>query len=202
MSGPRFSITPARFVEDDRAGLSHHRVLGAMGRHAKADGWLRVKQGTLGTAINLSRQTVNSVLADLVAWGYVEKRETDATGRAIYYRIMFDNVPPPAVDDGADDFAPAVDNPASAMPTCQAALTGPAADLSSALDTRCKPLGLTPGVGPVPTQNDYSLTPTSNDTLPLPPPSPAPPPPRPRQTAARRAPGRSVPRRSWRLWQR
>jgi hypothetical protein len=175
-TGPRFSITPARFVEDARATLSHYRVLNALGRHAKANGWLRVKQQTLGTAIGLSRRTVNTTLADLVEWGYVEKRESDSTGRAIFYRILFDTLPPPSdgIDADGDDFAPAPDTP-PAPSTCEPGLTGrenKASDVRSQLHTRCEVQSFTPGVKTHFTHNDYSLTPTLNVSPPLPPPTP------------------------------
>ena len=102
---PRYSIIRGDFPEDPRATLVHFRVYTLIGRHTDSDGWCRLKQLAIGEAIGYSRKTVNAAIADLVAWGYVEKCAQDATGRAIWYRTVMDRpaTPPTAVPDDADE---------------------------------------------------------------------------------------------------
>lgn len=100
MSGPRYSIIRGDFPSDPRAELPHFRVYTLIGRHTDTDGWCRLKQINIASEIGYSRKTVNLAIADLVAWGYVEKRAHDATGRAIWYRTIMDApAPPPAASD-------------------------------------------------------------------------------------------------------
>lgn len=103
MTGPRYSIIPGDFAADVRADVAHFRVLNLIGRHTDENGWCRLKQITIGATVGLTRETVNRKLKDLVAWGYVEKRASDATGRAIYYRTIMDRGGVPALCDGDFD---------------------------------------------------------------------------------------------------
>jgi hypothetical protein len=103
MSGPRYSIIPGDFAEDARADVNHFRVINLIGRHTNSHGWCRLKQGNMATALGLTRETVNRKLADLVLWGYVEKRAIDATGRAIFYRTVMDRHAPPTLSADDDD---------------------------------------------------------------------------------------------------
>lgn len=87
---PRYSIIPGRFVEDARPDVNHFRVLTKIGTHTDEEGWCKLKQITIANAIDCTRETVNRKLKDLVEWGYVEKDDTDGTGRAIKYRVLID----------------------------------------------------------------------------------------------------------------
>lgn len=103
MAGPRYSIIPGDFALDQRADVSHFRVLNLIGRHTDQAGWCRLKQLTIGEQVGLTRETVNRKLRELVEWGYVEKRAHDATGRAIWYRTIMDRGAPPAGQVADDD---------------------------------------------------------------------------------------------------
>lgn len=167
MTKPRYSIIPGDFAEEARADVGHFRVLNLIGRHTDSHGWCRLKQINIADAVGLSRETVCRKLRDLVAWGYVEKRSQDATGRAIFYRTIMDRHHPPPVADGDDDgehddtidqgpdSRPGPVSRASHVgynqsvelhPTCDAGVT-------SGVTHR-----ITPGVTPAITHNDSSLT--------------------------------------------
>ncbi len=171
MSQQRYSIIPGDFAEDARADVGHFRVLNLIGRHTDRHGWCRLKQITIGEAVGLTRETVCRKLKDLVAWGYVEKRAQDATGRAIYYRTIMDRPQPlPAIGDEADDeFAGDADNDVGegcetsprrvsdgshVTGTCEPGVTsGVSAKITSGVTP-----AVTSGVTPAITQNDPSLT--------------------------------------------
>lgn len=88
MSGPRYSIIPRRFFEDPRPALSHTKVIGVLGTHSNETGWCRLKQRTISDSSTLARETVNRAIADLIEWGYVEKK--DVKGRSSAYRVLMD----------------------------------------------------------------------------------------------------------------
>ena len=109
---PRYSIVPGDFVDDDRPKLAHVRVLLALGRRTNRAGWCVINQGKLAAHMGLARGTVNAAIADLVTWGYVEKRSQQQTKRALcHYRVLLDRAVPEAdpddgiggEDDGEDD---------------------------------------------------------------------------------------------------
>lgn len=105
MARPRYSIIPGDFATDSRADVAHFRVLNHLGSHTDGDGWCRLKQVTIGDACGMTRETVNRKLRDLVEWGYVERHAEDATGRAIWYRVLMDRHRPQPVPatDAADE---------------------------------------------------------------------------------------------------
>lgn len=150
MSGPRYSIIRGDFPSDPRAELPHFRVYTLIGRHTDTDGWCRLKQITIAYEIGYSRKTVNLAIADLVAWGYVEKRATDATGRAIWYRTIMDApAPPPAASDDEETDCETGSGPVTS--TLQVAPT-------------CNLQEVTPGV----TIRGNTERPLLNDSYPLP----------------------------------
>ncbi len=181
--GPRLSIIPGRFVEDPRPGLNHYKVLNALGRYTDDEGWCRVKQGTIGEHVGLSRERVCRKLSDLVAWGYVAKHDEDGSGRAIWYRVLLDGGPPPTSAEPrkgpaapAEPVTPASQVDTSNTSTCDATR-----------HTRCDALGVTPGVTPAVT----TVTTLLNDpSQRLSPPTPSP------DTAAPRPPRQSRRRRA------
>ncbi len=89
MSGPRYSIIPQRFFKDARPHLSHTKVIGVLGTHSNETGWCRLKQRSISDSSALARETVNRAIADLIEWGYVEKR--DVKGRSSAYRLLMDS---------------------------------------------------------------------------------------------------------------
>lgn len=193
MSGPRYSITPGDFATDMRADVNHFRVLNLLGTHTDNAGWCRLKQLHMATSLGLSRCTVNRKLGDLAAWGYIERHAEDATGRAIWYRVLMDRhrpaLPPP--DDTPDEpdlFSHA--NGSSGGPSDAAAMPDAHGDepengpVATSLHVGCNssdPAGpvapaatpgvarrATSGVAPAATHNDPSL----NDLSSPPPSSP------------------------------
>lgn len=156
---PRLSIIRGDFPEDQRADVGHFRVYTLIGRHTDAHGWCRLKQITIGNEVGLSRKTVNLKLRDLVEWGYVEKRETDATGRAIWYRTILDGpAPPPAVADDEPEAR------ASEASNENAPVTG-ALQVGCNTEATCNRHRVTPGV----TTRGNTERPLLNDSPPLPP---------------------------------
>lgn len=105
MANPRYSIIRGDFPSDPRPELPHFRVYTLIGRHTDENGWCTLRQITIANEVGYSRKTVNLAIADLVAWGYVEKQEQDRTGRAIWYRTIMDRPasPPQAADDDEVD---------------------------------------------------------------------------------------------------
>jgi DNA-binding transcriptional ArsR family regulator len=158
VSKQRYSIIPGDFAEEERADGGHFRVLTLIGRHTDRHGWCRLKQITIGEAVGLTRETVCRKLKDLVAWGYVEKRAQDATGRAIYYRTIMDRPQPLPPVDEAD-----LDDEGEAGEGCETS-PRPVSD-GSHVDGTCAPrvtsgvsAKITSGVRTAITQNDPSLT--------------------------------------------
>ncbi len=169
MAGPRYSTIPGRFIEDRRRDGGHTDVLLALGRHTDNEGWCRVKQATLGKAIGATRETVCRKLKDLVEWGYVEKCDTDGSGRAIWYRVLLDApTPPPVASEPADDDALWPDDGHLKTPETPLPVSGGSQVQKYTCDpydhTRCDPQTITPGVTPAITHNDLlqrpSLTPS------------------------------------------
>lgn len=165
MSSPRYSIIRGDFPGDPRASLVHFRVYTLIGRHTDADGWCRLKQLRIGAEVGYSRKTVNRAIADLVAWGYVEKHAQDATGRAIWYRTIMDRpAPPPVVaDEDEGDDAGAEDAAIEGRETCDGPVT-PALQVGCNTEGTCNPQAVTPGV----TIRGNTERPLLNDQDPLP----------------------------------
>lgn len=156
---PRYSIIRGDFPEDQRADVGHFRVYTLIGRHTDENGWCRLKQLSIGEEVGLSRKTVNLKISDLVAWGYVEKRVHDGSGRAIWYRTIMDKpvAPPNAVDaPDTDDVADAEDG---AGPVTRPLQSGCNSEPS------CNLHRVTPGV----TTGRNTERPLLNDLPPLPP---------------------------------
>lgn len=113
--GPRYSIIPSRFFDDDRPKPSHFKVMGYLGKHSDKSGWMKLSQTKAATddKLGISRETICRAISDLVAWGYVEKRTKAETKRSIcFYRILMD-----ASEDPVDD-VPEIEG------GCDVALTG------------------------------------------------------------------------------
>lgn len=101
MSGPRYSIIPARFFDDDRLKPSHYKVMGYLGKHSDKSGWMKLSQtkAALPGNIGIARETICRAITDLVDWGYVEKRTKQETKRSIcFYRILMDDPNEPVED--------------------------------------------------------------------------------------------------------
>ena len=169
---PRLSIIPGRFAEEEGADVWHFRVLAIIGRHTDKNGWCRLKQLGIAEKLGISRKTVNVKLGELVAWGYVEKSATDATGRAIFYRTILDpRAPPPSEPADADDepdeaeIEAAMEGAAAAAKAARPVTGGLHVGCNSGASegpATCNPLRVTPGV----TVRGYSKENPSLTTLP------------------------------------
>ena len=101
MSGPRYSIIPARFFEDARLRCAHFRVMGYLGKHSHGSGWMKLSQtkAAADESVGLARGTINRAMGDLVEWGYVDKKTKTQTKRSIcFYRILMDSTEEPGDD--------------------------------------------------------------------------------------------------------
>ncbi len=89
----RFSIVPARAVEDRRLSAPAFRVLAALGTYSDKDGWCWPSFTTLAAQLGTKRQVVHRHVRELVKLGYLESKRTqrrdggNATNR---YRLLFD----------------------------------------------------------------------------------------------------------------
>ena len=89
----RFSIVPARAVEDRRLSAPAFRVLSALGTYSDKDGWCWPSLTTLATQLGTKRPVVHRNVQDLAKLGYLEIKRTqrrdggNATNR---YRLLFD----------------------------------------------------------------------------------------------------------------
>jgi len=87
----RYAILPARIVEDDRATKIHWRLMGYLGRVNTNKGWLEFSQTELAVQWGYERRSLNNAVAQLVKWGYVEKRSQAETGTSrCHYRTLMD----------------------------------------------------------------------------------------------------------------
>ena len=89
----RFSIVPARAVEDRRLSAPAFRVLAALGTYSDKDGWCWPSLTTLANQLGTRRQVVHRHVQDLAKLGYLESKRSqrrdggNATNR---YRLLFD----------------------------------------------------------------------------------------------------------------
>ncbi len=89
----RFSIVPARAVEDRRLSAPAFRVLAALGTYSDEDGWCWPSFTTLAVQLGTKRQVVHRPVRELAKLGYLESKRTqrrdggNATNR---YRLLFD----------------------------------------------------------------------------------------------------------------
>lgn len=93
----RFSIIPARAIDDDRLGNAAVRVLSALGTYSDPDGWCWPAIQTLADRLRVSRQQVKRGIKQLEETGYlVRQRRFNTAGREMSskYRVLYDgNLP-------------------------------------------------------------------------------------------------------------
>lgn len=133
MSG-RFAVIPIRVLEDERIGMSHLRVLVALGSYCDKNGWARPKSASVAAMVKLSPGRVRTCLAELESFGMVEihaQFRPDGSQTANHYRVIMD------VD------APPIDVVAAAAKTPSEIQTPPPKP-----DTPCLPMDKTPPVCP------------------------------------------------------
>ncbi len=89
----RFSILPARAVEDQRLRPAAFRVLSALGTFSDRDGWCWPSLTTLAKQCNVTRQAVHQHIQHLRKIGYIEiqrQQRPDRGNAANRYRLLFD----------------------------------------------------------------------------------------------------------------
>ena len=108
MSGPRYSIIPARAVFDDRLSAHEKIILAALGTYTDRDGWCYPSQKLLCDRLGIARSTLCAGLKRLASKeiGYIEVQPRTAKGRGKIgneYRVKTD-LPPLSVvvDNGLE----------------------------------------------------------------------------------------------------
>ncbi len=89
----RFSIVPARAVEDRRLSNAAFRVLAALGTFSDKEGWCWPSMVTLAEMLNTSRQAPQRQIRKLCKLGYIEKsrqHRADGGNTSNRYRLLFD----------------------------------------------------------------------------------------------------------------
>jgi predicted transcriptional regulator len=87
--GPRYSVIPFEFFDNDQISMAHVRVMASICRHTNVLGWCRIKQQTIADQSGLRRPTVCTVLGQLVEWGHIEKH-VSKKGKCMSYRALMD----------------------------------------------------------------------------------------------------------------
>lgn len=101
----RYCITPPRSALDIRLGLLHFRVLAWLGRVNTSSGWAEANMSSFAEALGASRPRLSEAVAQLVAWGYLEKRsQADTRSSFCHYRVRMD--PPEEAEPAAADEPP------------------------------------------------------------------------------------------------
>jgi len=97
----RFSIIPARAIDDSRLSRGALLVLCTLGTYGDKNGWCWPSQGAIAKRIRLSRQGVSQYIAELVKLGYIEQRRQTREGKgevASLYRVIMDGELPAEFD--------------------------------------------------------------------------------------------------------
>lgn len=89
----RYSIIPARAIEDPRLSPMDFKVLAALGTYTDKNGWCYPSVNTLADKIHVSRSTINRSLKDLQTYGYIDTSfifREDGSQAANKYKILVD----------------------------------------------------------------------------------------------------------------
>lgn len=90
----RFSIIPARAIEDDRLTKGDLKVLNALGVYADSEtGWSYPSQQTLAEKINMTRMSVSRSIKKLSECGYIDSMNNfreNGSQSSNKYRVLFD----------------------------------------------------------------------------------------------------------------
>ncbi len=92
-SSGRFSIIPARAIDDPRLGKAALLVLCTLGTYSDRDGWSWPSISTLANRVRVSRRHISNGLRQLEQLGYVEtKPQYDNAGKqqTSRYRVLHD----------------------------------------------------------------------------------------------------------------
>lgn len=92
LSDARMSWIDGRAADDMRLKGLHMRLLLHVGRQNHRRGWLRLSQTELAEAWGVHRSSINRYVAQLVEWGYLDKREQADTGESFcVYKVRLDD---------------------------------------------------------------------------------------------------------------
>lgn len=87
----RYAHVPPRAATDERLTLVHLRMLILIGKVNTKQGWCQLSQKAAADLFGMHRKTVNAAVADLVAWGYVDRRtQTETKTSFCHYRVLID----------------------------------------------------------------------------------------------------------------
>ena len=89
----RFSIIPARAIDDPRLGKAALLVLCALGTYSDRDGWSWPSISTLANRLRVSRRHISNGLRQLEQLNYIEnKPQYDKAGKqqTSRYRVLHD----------------------------------------------------------------------------------------------------------------
>ena len=107
----RISVIPGSAASDLRLSGLHFRILAHLGRFNHRKGWCILSQTELAKHFQVTRQSVNKAIGELVSWGYVAKKTQEDTGEShCRYRAILDDegvsgkadTPPQGVSGKAD----------------------------------------------------------------------------------------------------
>lgn len=134
LTDARMSWISGRAADDLRLVHAHWRLLAHIGRQNHRRGWLRLSQLELSDAWDISRQTINKAIGELVEWGYLLKRDQKATGESFCtYKVRLDD---DEEDEGGVSRPDDTPGHNAARVECKAGTTPP---VSSPGDTSVKP---------------------------------------------------------------
>lgn len=89
----RFSVIPARAVDDKKLGKAALLVLVALGTYSDRDGWCWPSQTTIANRLGVSRPAVANQIKKLKQLGYIQiEPRFDSDGRQVSskYRVLYD----------------------------------------------------------------------------------------------------------------
>lgn len=140
----RFSVLPARAIDDDRLSRTHLRCLAALCTYTDKNGWAWPSTSTIAERLGVSRQLISRCLHDLAAWEYVEIRLRPRDGQdggqtTNLYRVLFDigePVAPPATSEVAPPATSEIAPPATSGGCTNAAVYAPPVNAAAA----CQPI--------------------------------------------------------------
>lgn len=103
----RFSVIPARAIDDIRLSRGALLVLAALGAYADTkNGWCWPSQSEIAKRIRLHRTNVGRHIAELEQLGYIEKRRQTKEGKGeitSLYRVLYDGELPAEFDAELQD---------------------------------------------------------------------------------------------------
>lgn len=88
MDDVRYIVLPGDLRKEERLTLGHLKIAMVLGAYSKRHGWTDLTQNDVGEMAGLSRQTVCTLVGELVEWGWVARRKKTGKNQYIYRFIM------------------------------------------------------------------------------------------------------------------